>query len=442
LGTLGTAALSRKFVNFNAELKSPNDCLVLVILGVFVVSLVSAIFAALGQFIHGTDLALQREHLQILGEWWMAHAMGVLVLAPALLTAKAGKVSFSARYRALELCVLAVLVLGISLVVFSGLTPLGVKNYPLAFLPFPLLIWAALRFGYRGAAPVTLAFGIIAIAGTRSGYGPFVQGSLFEEVLLFWSYLAVASVTGIYVSAVRAENQAIQKSQKRLIADLDAFTQNVAHDLKDRLNSIVAAADILETANAALSSKEKQEYRGMLHQGGKSMLKHVDDMLVFANVEKNNVRARPLDMHVVVDEALFGLAGSIQEADPEIEFPEVWPRAIGHAPWVVFVWSSFIGNAFKYGGREVKITFGARLDDDNPGQVLFWISDNGPGIKPEDCGNLFQPFSRLNRTACDGSGIGLSIAARITEQLGGRIGVASTGIPGEGATFSFSLPAA
>ena len=71
----------------------------------------------------------------------------------------------------------------------------------------------------------------------------------------------------------------------------------------------------------------------------------------------------------------------------------------------------------------------------------FWIRDNGIGIAPENQARLFTTFYRVF-SAGNGHGLGLSIVKRIVEKLGGEVGVQSSGTPGEGSIFSFSLPAA
>jgi len=72
--------------------------------------------------------------------------------------------------------------------------------------------------------------------------------------------------------------------------------------------------------------------------------------------------------------------------------------------------------------------------------VRFWISDNGPGLTPEQQGSLFTDFTRLDTVRVEGHGLGLSIVRRIVEKLGGQAGVESA--VGEGSTFYFTLPGA
>ena len=128
----------------------------------------------------------------------------------------------------------------------------------------------------------------------------------------------------------------------------------------------------------------------------------------------------------------------IEQHDAEIIKPQRWPAAIGYEPWIEEVWANYLSNAIKYGGRPPRVELGARdLDAD---RVRFWVRDNGKGLTPAQQARLFTEFTRLDPAAAEGHGLGLAIARRIVEKLGGEAGVESR--PGEGCTFWFDLPAA
>ena len=71
--------------------------------------------------------------------------------------------------------------------------------------------------------------------------------------------------------------------------------------------------------------------------------------------------------------------------------------------------------------------------------MTFWVQDSGNGLLPEEQEKLFSQFSQLHPTSSEGHGLGLSIVKRIIEKLNGEVGVESTGRPGEGARFWFTL---
>ena len=96
-----------------------------------------------------------------------------------------------------------------------------------------------------------------------------------------------------------------------------------------------------------------------------------------------------------------------------------------------------MSNAAKYSPEGTEIRVSARRQD---GEVLVSVTDHGKGITPEEQSQLFQPFERLAETSrtSRGLGLGLMVCKRLVEAHGGRIRVTSA--PGQGSTFSFTLP--
>jgi len=72
------------------------------------------------------------------------------------------------------------------------------------------------------------------------------------------------------------------------------------------------------------------------------------------------------------------------------------------------------------------------------GMTIFWVLDNGRGLTDEEQARLFTPFTRLDQVRTEGHGLGLSIARRIVEKMGGQVGVESK--VGQGSVFYFTLP--
>jgi signal transduction histidine kinase len=128
------------------------------------------------------------------------------------------------------------------------------------------------------------------------------------------------------------------------------------------------------------------------------------------------------------------------DSQTHISVPNTWPIGLGYEPWVEEVWANLLSNALKYAGRPVRLDVGGELQPD--GMASFWIRDNGRGIAPANQVRLFEAFYRIPTNQSSGHGLGLAIVKRIVERLGGAVRVQSSGVPGEGACFSFTLPAA
>jgi len=221
--------------------------------------------------------------------------------------------------------------------------------------------------------------------------------------------------------------------------ELDAFAHTVAHDLKNPLGPIIGYAKIAVEGDIPLNQEEIDLILRSVLRNSLKMNSIIEALLLLAGVRNMDIAPVPVDMGKIMDETLAHLDTIINEYNPEIILPDRWPAALGIDPWVEEVWSNYLSNSLKYGGRPPRIELGAR-EDDKEGMVRFWIRDNGAGLTAEQQHELFTPFTRLSQVRLEGHGLGLSIVQRIVERLGGQVGVESDGVPGNGSTFFFTLP--
>ena len=259
---------------------------------------------------------------------------------------------------------------------------------------------------------------------------------------------AVAIDNAGLVEALRQHTTELQTSNE----DLDAFAHTAAHDLKGPLGYMVGFAQVLEQDYAILSDEDRRRSLHTIAQSGRKMSNIVDELLLMAGLRAMEVEMGPLDMGRTVVEALQRLAYMIEKRQAEITLPESWPVALGYEPWVEEIWVNYLSNALKYGGRPPRLELGYSIADwPSPGEksaiqnlkseiIRFWVRDNGPGLTPKEQVRLFKPFTRLDQVRAKGHGLGLSIARRIVEKMGGQVGVESE--VGHGSVFSFTLACA
>lgn len=110
---------------------------------------------------------------------------------------------------------------------------------------------------------------------------------------------------------------------------------------------------------------------------------------------------------------------------------------MGYAPWIEEIWTNYLGNAIKYGGKPPKIKVGFEIINNC---VKFWVKDNGDGLTKEEQPKLFSKYVRLAPKKAEGYGLVLSIVKSIADKLDQSVGVESSGVKGEGSLFYFSLP--
>jgi light-regulated signal transduction histidine kinase (bacteriophytochrome) len=146
----------------------------------------------------------------------------------------------------------------------------------------------------------------------------------------------------------------------------------------------------------------------------------------------------PVATSDIVDIAIANLGVAVEDCRATIERPSELPVVSGNTGELIRLLQNLIANALKYRApdRAPVVTLSCR---DENGEWVFAVKDNGIGIAPDYFNRIFMVFQRLHdRGTYEGTGIGLAVCKKIIERHGGRIWVES--IPGEGSTFSFTLP--
>jgi diguanylate cyclase (GGDEF)-like protein/PAS domain S-box-containing protein len=174
--------------------------------------------------------------------WWMGNVAGVLLVAPALLSGMAPRHANMAPRSAVEwlgLMLATTLVAGLA---FGWVGMPAEARYPLAYLPFPVVVWAALRFGQRGGTAAMLLVAAVAVLSTTLGLGPFVRPAYLETYWLLVIYVIVGAATMLLVTAVIRE-----RAEQRLAL------ARARDELEDR---VAERTQALQAANAALEASE------------------------------------------------------------------------------------------------------------------------------------------------------------------------------------------
>lgn len=219
-------------------------------------------------------------------------------------------------------------------------------------------------------------------------------------------------------------------------AELDAFAHTVAHDLHGPLSILIGLADLLMFEDDPLSEEIQQEYLERIIQQGYKMHTIIREILLLASVRKAEVQKEPItNMDIIVADALSRVRRLVEEHQAQVVLPQNWPPALGYGPWLEEVWTNYLSNGVKYGGRPPHLEV---VVSSANGMVRFGVKDNGRGLSAEESKRLFTPFTRLHQVRISGHGLGLSIVQRIMDKLDGRAGVISQ--PGEGSCFYFELP--
>lgn len=256
---------------------------------------------------------------------------------------------------------------------------------------------------------------------------------------------ALADTTAVAMENVRVyhelETRVMERTRllEHANEELESFVGSVSHDLRAPLAVIAGYADLLRmTGGDALSEKSLHLLRQIPVQVLR-MSALIDDLLRLARIRNASLAFAPVDLRALAAELLGEFARRDPARSVECVLGALAPVQ-GDAPLLRIALENLLSNAWKYTGRTEcpRIEFGqTELPD---GEVAYYVADNGAGFDPEAAGRLFTPFQRLHSDSeYAGTGVGLTIVARIIEKHGGRIW--AEGTPGQGARFWFTLGA-
>ncbi len=222
------------------------------------------------------------------------------------------------------------------------------------------------------------------------------------------------------------------------------FLSRMSHELRTPLNAMLGFAQLLGLEGQQPLSPHQQEWTRQIQQAGWHLLEMINDTLDLSRIESGALRLclDRQDLPAQLQEVAALLQGQSQQQEVRIELqlaPEArWVQA--DATRLKQVLSNLLSNAIKYNRRGGVVRVLSRLP--MPGQVEIRVLDEGPGLSPEQQGQLFQPFNRLGQEGggIEGTGIGLVISRRLAELMGGSLDYETPA--GEGACFVLRLPAA
>jgi Na+/proline symporter/nitrogen-specific signal transduction histidine kinase len=245
------------------------------------------------------------------------------------------------------------------------------------------------------------------------------------------------------LEAATAELRAANERLKELDRLKDDFVSTVTHELRTPLTSIRAFTQILHD-NPDIEVEQRVKFLGIITKETGRLTRLINQVLDLARIESGRAEwhESSVDMRQVVDDTVAGMSQVLEERQMSIEvtMPSRLPEVRADVDRVIQVMLNLLSNAAKFcepGKGRIEIALAEQA-----GSLRVDVRDNGPGIDPADQRVIFDKFRQAGDTLTEkprGSGLGLHISRQIIEHFGGRLWVESR--PGEGACFSFTLPA-
>lgn len=432
------AYLVERYANGRHAFEQLRDVLRFAILAAMVSPVVSATIGVTS--LCATGYASWTDFGPIWLTWWLGDAGGALVVAPLLIVwGNDPRPPTLDRGRTIELAAFAVALAFTVLVVFGGTTPFAGKSYPTTFLAFPVLVWAAFRFGPHLATVALMILSGGAIWGTLRGFGPFGTPPPNEALVLLQAFMGVAAVMTLALAAAEVE---LRRAEAEQIAERDEFIAVAAHELKTPITSLRLAVQFLrrqaERGNAS-DNERLHESLVTIESQSQRLGRLVTELLETVRLQAGRmvVDRKQSDVVDLVTKAVRDAQATtsrhkiVLRAPPEL-------RAKLDALRIAQVVGNLLDNAIKFspdGGRvEVELSSPSR------GAVRLSVRDHGIGIAPEDRPHIFERFYQSQPSEeRAGLGLGLYVSRKIVALHGGQI---AAEFPDDGGTrIVVSLPA-
>jgi len=235
-----------------------------------------------------------------------------------------------------------------------------------------------------------------------------------------------------------ARERKLKESLERQVAELDAFTHSVAHDLKEPLRAIAAFSQFVLEDYADRLDEQGREYLLKVAGAAVRMKTLIDDLLTLSRASRQPAPPSRVDVGRLVREVTEEMGPTIDANGATVEVQKRLPDVLAESSQVKQIFADLLGNALKFNdGKRPSVKIGVRATEG--GMATFCVQDNGIGIDPQYHERIFGIFQRLHRREeYEGTGTGLAIVKRLVEIFGGRTWVESE--LGAGATFLFTLP--
>ena len=282
-----------------------------------------------------------------------------------------------------------------------------------------------------------VALGVVSLATIVSD-----TTSIVPNLLILSALGSIAGfAAGTHDARAKTRELELRETVERLKTSnerLERFAYAASHDLQEPLRMVSSYLQLIEQRYGDVLDEDGREFLTFAVDGAERMRNMVLSLLEYSRVESSNRPIESVDLDAVLADACADLQGRIEKHDAEIT-ADALPEVMGDARQLQQVLQNLLDNAITYSGADSpRVEISAERDAE---RWIVSVRDEGIGIDPGDSDRIFEVFQSLHPPGeYSGTGIGLALCERIVERHGGDIWVDAT--PDEGATFSFTLPAA
>ena len=381
----------------------------------------------------------------------VSHCAAILLIAPFALLPPA----LATRVSRAEIAAQTLLLAGLIAITFTALTSL-----PGAFLIFGLFTWAVLRFPLRVVYPQALATAVIVLVLTVLGEGAFADraNSPLETAAVTVVFMTSLAALTVLLSSARYETLArataaleltraqaeVERERAAALADRlelerqrQDFVATTSHELRTPITSILGYSDLLRESEV---NSPEREWVEIIHRNATRLSDLVEDLLALGHDEAAPSALSPVELAAqeLIDDVL-----STHEPLAMARRLQLVHRGQAHHLMrvdrgdAVRALGNIVSNAVKFTPEGGRVLVEASREN---GDVVFTVTDTGPGMSPATLAPAFDRFYRAPDAETQntpGTGLGLAIVRELAERNGGRVDLTSPEPGGLRATLAF-----
>jgi len=249
-------------------------------------------------------------------------------------------------------------------------------------------------------------------------------------------------------NALRKAEKALEGAldlEKKLVADQQQRLAELAHEIRTPLNAVIGYAQMISSeVLGSVGNPAYKNHADTIHQAGLHLMQ-VCDTLVGEFLDDGQTvkpKSNEVDAGIIIDGVvkLFSWMAKERGIELESEMDTDFPMLKTDPTRLNQVLINLVSNAIKYTPKGGKVGIHGRVDPDSGAMILI-VQDNGNGISEKDMINVRRPFERGTTNSPhgdEGSGLGLTIAGRLVEELSGKLEMSSQ--EGVGTVVTVTLP--
>lgn len=404
---------------------------------------------------------------QFFMRYWGGHALGLLILTPMILVFGSSDHIDIFNFKILK----TKQFLYFTIYAFAAaFLYIYLKSLVCLYLFFPVVLWAALRYGQRGSMLFVFFISLLTVGVATFGVNSISEMLKSTREVFLFIFVVTLQLTGLitasYVLEQKNENKSkvkqlenertnFQNQLQLMKKQKDAaeftgkakteFLANVSHEIRTPLAAVLGFCDLLMTEN--MSAEEKKQCFDVIKRNGEQLTNVINDVLDLSKIQagKFEVYKLAVPLNDIIKDLERTMTPEAQKKKLKLTI-----TAAANIPQKIYTDSlrlrqillNLVSNAIKFTDHgSIDISIKVVIDHEGNHKLGFIVKDTGVGIPSDKAKDIFLPFTQINTTPSrrfGGTGLGLALSQKLARSLGGKIELIQS-VLGQGSEFILTI---